>query len=371
MHTWVAQAQVAQRWEQAEPAHSAHELPISFHCAVGREQTPVTSDEWLLLAQSPCFQFCVQDVSFVAWCQEPADRGSCRRYAGSWNSPIPYLRLSSRTRPNVIQSDVDNIVREHASSVAVVDDNETTAPEVALFAAADPENVFSIAETVAGETGVISLVTAHMRRIYKLLTFMATNEFGEGAVVQQSLLEANGDWHMDRTIAYFTRSHTTRIEKLRVIIVDKDLNEIRVLEANFPDARILICHFYAIKYLKEMRSKPEFGKIAADDASQIDSAVHKMVYAVSSEEYRAAHTNIRLENFFGKLKDSVNGSMSMAQCVKAILAYDRRKQNEYEYRVARIGQFVISGYDEEMAAVLRFTTHFVAQHIEQQYCCVG
>ncbi|KAE8980718.1 hypothetical protein PR002_g24037 [Phytophthora rubi] len=41
---------------------------------------------------------------------------------------------------NVIQSDVDNMVREHASSVATVDDNETTAQEVALFPAADPEN---------------------------------------------------------------------------------------------------------------------------------------------------------------------------------------------------------------------------------------
>lgn len=67
---------------------------------------------------------------------------------------------------NVIQSDVDNMVREHASSVATVDDNETTAQEVALFAAADPETVSSPAETVAGETGVISLVTAHMRRMY-------------------------------------------------------------------------------------------------------------------------------------------------------------------------------------------------------------
>ncbi|OWY97648.1 hypothetical protein PHMEG_00031773, partial [Phytophthora megakarya] len=89
---------------------------------------------------------------------------------------------------------------------------------------------------------------------------------GEGAEVQR-------DWHMDRALSRFKRSHPTRIDKLRVIVVDKDLNEIRVLEANFPDARILICHFHAIKYLKEMRSKPEFGNISADDASQVDSAV--------------------------------------------------------------------------------------------------
>ncbi|OWY98729.1 hypothetical protein PHMEG_00030435 [Phytophthora megakarya] len=79
------------------------------------------------------------------------------------------------------------------------------------------------------------------------------------------------------------------------------------------------------------------------------------------------HTNNRLESFFGKLKDGIDGSMSMAACIKALVAYDRRVQNEYQYRAARIGQFVNSSYDEEMSSVLRFTTHFVAEQIEDQY----
>ncbi|ETP07471.1 hypothetical protein F441_16273 [Phytophthora nicotianae CJ01A1] len=160
-----------------------------------------------------------------------------------------------------------------------------------------------------------------------------------------------------------------------------------------------------------MRSKPEFGKIASEDASLIDAAVHKMVYAANEDSYEVAHnslegicdrvglngfyayfqknwdsckdrwvyylrahlphfknhTNNRLESFFGKLKDGVDGSMSMAQCVKALLAYDRRKENEYKYRVTRIGHFVNSHYDEEMSTVLRFTSHYVAGQIEAQY----
>uniref|UniRef100_H3H4E9 ZSWIM1/3 RNaseH-like domain-containing protein n=1 Tax=Phytophthora ramorum TaxID=164328 RepID=H3H4E9_PHYRM len=148
---------------------------------------------------------------------------------------------------NVIQVDVDNMVRVHASSVATVDDNDATARELAVFAAADLENVSAVAETAGGETGVISLASAHMRRIYsrfselllvdcshktnrynyQLLTIMTMNEFGEGAVVQQSLLEANGDWHMERAVAHFKRLHPTRIDRLRVIVVDKDLNEIK------------------------------------------------------------------------------------------------------------------------------------------------
>ncbi|ETI41588.1 hypothetical protein F443_13184 [Phytophthora nicotianae P1569] len=319
---------------------------------------------------------------------------------------------------NVMQADVDNLVRDYSSSMTNVDDNEETARELALFAAVDPENLLSVADTDCGETGVISIASAHMRLVhktnrynYQLLTFMGMNEFGEGAVVQQSLIEANGDWHMERAIDHFKRFHPTRIDLLQVIVVDKDLNEIRVLEANFPAARIVLRHFHVIKYLKEMRSKPEFGKISSDDASQVDAAVHKMVYASSEHKYKEAHeslkgfcercgidrffkyfeknwhsctdrwvyylratlphfnnhTNNRLESYFGKLKEGIDSSMSMANCIKALVAFDRRKQNDYEYRLTRIGRFSNSNYDEEMSTVLRFTTHYAACQIERQY----
>ncbi|EGZ24706.1 hypothetical protein PHYSODRAFT_486010 [Phytophthora sojae] len=215
---------------------------------------------------------------------------------------------------------------------------------------------------------------------------------------------------MEKAIAHFKRAHPTRINLVRVIVVDKDLNDIRVLEAHFPRLAS-ICHFHVIKYLKEMRSKSDFGKVSADDASQVDAAIHKMVYAASEEDYKATHktlkglcekigltgffeyfeknwdscqdrwvmyrradlphlnnhTNSRLESFFGKFKDGVDSSLSMSMCVKALVAYDRRMQNEYQYRLSRIGQFVNSNYDEEMSNVLRFTTHYVAKQIEQQY----
>eukprot|EP00644_Phytophthora_capsici_P006311 jgi/Phyca11/117256/e_gw1.32.450.1 len=50
---------------------------------------------------------------------------------------------------NVIQVDVDNLVRDHSGSITTQDDNEETAREIAGFAAANPENV-----------------STHMRRMY-------------------------------------------------------------------------------------------------------------------------------------------------------------------------------------------------------------
>lgn len=72
------------------------------------------------------------------------------------------------------------------------------------------------------------------------------------------------------------------------------------------------------------------------------------------------HTNNRLESLFENLKIGVDGSLSMAQCIKALVAFDRRVENEHGYRHSRIGQFVNANYDEEITNVLRFTTPYVA-----------
>ncbi|KAG3144027.1 hypothetical protein C6341_g18888 [Phytophthora cactorum] len=156
----------------------------------------------------------------------------------------------------------------------------------------------SIAETENGETGVLSLSTTFMRQVfsrfgevilvdgthktsrynYELLAFITMNNFGEGVVVLHSLLEADGDRHMDRAIEHFKRVHPDGLKLLRVIIVDKDM--------------------------KEKRSKPELG------------------------------------------------SVSMTQCVEALVASDRWTEKEYK---------------NEMANVMRFTTYCVAEQMEPQY----
>ncbi|OWZ18954.1 hypothetical protein PHMEG_0006869 [Phytophthora megakarya] len=184
---------------------------------------------------------------------------------------------------------------------------------------------------------------------YQLLTFMTINKFGEGAVVQYSLIEAHSDLHMDKAINHFNRPYPTKINLLRVTTVDKVLNAIWVLENHFPEVRVLTCHFHVVKYLKEMRAKPEFGKTSCEDSSQVDACVHKMVYADSFAPLygicgyvwvmylRAVlphfcnHIKNCLDIFFEKFKDGVEPSIGMAQCMKRLVSYDRRVENEYSY----------------------------------------
>lgn len=129
---------------------------------------------------------------------------------------------------------------------------------------------------------------------YQLCTTMVMDEFGEGRVVQQSLFEANGDWHMDKVLEHLERANPDSLKMVRVIIIDKDFIEIRVLRSHFKETQISICLFHVIKYLKTMSRKPEFGKVAEQDHSSIDHIVHNMVYVATEDIYEQGRHDLRV-----------------------------------------------------------------------------
>lgn len=77
------------------------------------------------------------------------------------------------------------------------------------------------------------------------------------------------------------------LERVQVIMVDKDLQEIRVLRSYFIKARVLICLFHGIKYLDvKSHDTARFGVISARDHDAVNHIIHNMVYAVSEEVYK-------------------------------------------------------------------------------------
>lgn len=67
---------------------------------------------------------------------------------------------------SIIKRDVDNLVQKHAAGDSSMDEDDAVASGLGAFAAADPENLISVDETPTGKTGVISLTSKHMRRMY-------------------------------------------------------------------------------------------------------------------------------------------------------------------------------------------------------------
>lgn len=57
----------------------------------------------------------------------------------------------------------------------------------------------------------------------------------------------------------------------------------------------------------------------------------------------------------------------MAKSVGTIITTARRRENEYAYRRLRVGRYSNRNYDDEMGAVPKLTTHFVAEQIESKH----
>ncbi|OWY90355.1 hypothetical protein PHMEG_00041550, partial [Phytophthora megakarya] len=47
-------------------------------------------------------------------------------------------------------------------------------------------------------------------------------------------------------------------DNVAVIMIDKDFTELSVLKEEFPNARILLCHFHVVKYLQEEEIKAKY-----------------------------------------------------------------------------------------------------------------
>lgn len=150
------------------------------------------------------------------------------------------------------------MVYRHRASVSRKDNDEATVAVIGQLVRENDDCVVTVDESEVGESEVISLTTRHMRELYSRLpelllvncthktnryvlalclydqdvlrvskictvlsrtdtglacaplsynyqfcTFMIMDEFGEGQVVQQSLLEANTDWHVQKAVDHF------------------------------------------------------------------------------------------------------------------------------------------------------------------------
>ncbi|RLN06541.1 hypothetical protein BBJ28_00021182 [Nothophytophthora sp. Chile5] len=215
---------------------------------------------------------------------------------------------------------------------------------------------------------------------------------------------------MVKTIEHFQTVNNW--EQTKVIVVDKDLNEVQVLKRMFPDSRVLLCHFHVIKWLaKAVRDDKKYGTYPSEVLKQLDHCVSNMVYAKVEEDLQdyadefktlacrgdrealwsyfqdnwmdckemwvtafrmhlphfRNNTNNRLESFFGKLKADIDSSYSMKDCLKAILKFQRRKEDEYKTKTLMPGSVRNNNYGEERNQVLGMTTEWVAGIFYEEY----
>ncbi|KAE8975857.1 hypothetical protein PF011_g24298 [Phytophthora fragariae] len=187
---------------------------------------------------------------------------------------------------------------------------------------------------------------------------VAMDQYGNGHPVQYSLIETNSNWHMAKCMDHFKRANE-HWRFVRIVIVDKDMREIDIIRKKLPEARVLLCHFHVIKWLHETIQKSkktpeaytshrdEFKSLThREDRTELWDYFDKnwdeccemwvMVYRVGLPHF-GNHTNNRVESLFGKLKRYLKGHLTMRASLKVLLAYQRRKEEEYKAKVEMPG----------------------------------
>ncbi|DBA01520.1 TPA: hypothetical protein N0F65_004870 [Lagenidium giganteum] len=332
---------------------------------------------------------------------------------GSKRSLIYDFLLESNE--NMGKRDVDNLIYRAKSRGKGTTDDVAVAEIVARFLVEDENNAATIDESSSGHTAVISLKSRHMREMfarfpelilvdcthktnrynYQLCTIMVVDEFGHGQVVQHSVLDTNSNWHMERVLAHFLRVNDC-VQKTEIVMVDKALNEIKVIERSMPQVKVLICLFHVLKYLSKECKDLKYGKLSSEDQDALLDLVHAMVYATSKEDYYdrffeyfmknwdsspyswAKHTrqylphfmvdtNNALESFFGKLKDETTSHGDMRALRVALIKHARQDENEYVHLRGKRGMRRNTTFDDEMNYVQQWTTHYEGDRIAEQY----
>ncbi|OWZ07878.1 ABC transporter [Phytophthora megakarya] len=98
---------------------------------------------------------------------------------------------------------------------------------------------------------------------YKLFSFMIHNVYGHGHA--------------------FKFCHPSR-GQIRVIVIDKGMGELSLLEEHFPNAKVILCHFHLKKSIRSEMAKGEHGGPGNFDLDQVEDAVDMIRTASTIED---------------------------------------------------------------------------------------
>ena len=200
-----------------------------------------------------------------------------------------------------------------------------------------------------------------------LYCIMAEDGYGHGRVVFFAATTEEDASHLQKIFQSF-KDENSAWQSVRVIIVDKDFSEWKVLREEFPSATVLFCQWHVIKAMfkhiadcgieKSMRDKArETIKclVYAKDESEYDqlkeelfeatNAKFKKYFLANWESYQEmwvtfkrdkyVHfgntTNNRLESNNQKLKDVTTRTSTLSEMFQNVLLFARTCESEYKH----------------------------------------
>ncbi|OWZ21285.1 LOW QUALITY PROTEIN: hypothetical protein PHMEG_0004195 [Phytophthora megakarya] len=245
---------------------------------------------------------------------------------------------------------------------------------------------------------------------YKLFSFMVNDAYGHGQYVHHSLMENESAECMRDSISPF-KFNNPSWTRIKVMVINKDLGELSLLESEFPGVRLILCHFHLEKYIRTEMSKSEYDEPSSFDKYQVEEAVYLMrlasseakyttylkymyflldgvhlktedllpepenpflryftrnwdsmkecwaLYAWSDLPHLGNHTNnryvYRLESSWGHIKEILKAEMTLDECVVTLMFLQAVAEMEYAKNIIDVWQMRFTGADEELEALAR------------------
>ncbi|KAG2820143.1 hypothetical protein PC113_g22641 [Phytophthora cactorum] len=254
---------------------------------------------------------------------------------------------------------------------------------------------------------------------YKLFSFMVNDVYSHSQYVYHSPMENESAECLTDAIGSF-KFQNTMWEKIKVIVIDKDVGELGVLEKQFPGVRIILCHFHLKKYIRTEMVKSEYGGPSSFDRDQVEDAVYMMRLAASPEEYTkylkymyflldrahlrdsaaipepvhpflkyfirnwdsmkerwalyarsdvphlGNHTNNKLESLWAHISNILRADMALDECVDTLMFLQAVAEMEYSKKTMDVGQMRYDGADAELKKRPREVSPYAYRLIEQQ-----
>ena len=117
---------------------------------------------------------------------------------------------------------------------------------------------------------------------YPLYPIMCQDSNGRGRPVAYLWVKDESKESLTHAFHIFATYNKSILEKTKVLMVDKDFNEINCLKEVFTKAKVLLCTFHVIKYNK---GKVQDLEIKRNQKSEIMCIIQKLIYAKSKLDF--------------------------------------------------------------------------------------
>ena len=202
-----------------------------------------------------------------------------------------------------------------------------------------------------------------------LYCLMIEDGFGHGRVVQYAATTEEDVEHIRKIVQTF-KEENAAWTSVRVIVVDKDFTEWKVLREEFPDAAILFCQWHVMKAMFKKMVECDVEKSERDEVREL---IRQLVYSKDADDYKDTKeeiyfktneqfkkyfeanwdkcqemwvtykrdhhvhlgntTNNRLESHNQKLKDLTHRSSTLSEMFQNVLRFANTSASEYSHAV--------------------------------------